>query len=364
MRVHIKELQEGCILTEDVVSLTNRPIIPNKTILTEELIELLKAFLIREVKVQKTLVTGLPFVPSEVIEEEKEKAQPNSTTEKTTNLADAFLSATRDYKKEFTQWQSGLSPDLAKVRSILLPLIEQLDTQSGEIFLFHHLSTEKEYLFQHSIAVGLLSAFIGKKLNYSKGDIVQLGLAGCLADCGMAKISPQILNKMGALSSYEFEEIKKHPTYSYKMIQNSPLLRDAAKIAIFQHHERLDGTGYPLGESKKIHPFAKIIAVADTFHAMTSARLYRKKQSPFRVLEKIIEDNFGKFDIAAIKALQSGIMNFSIGSKVKLSDGQTAEIVFIEEKSPTRPLIKLVESQTIIQLEKHRDVFIDEVIKS
>ncbi|WP_373566133.1 HD-GYP domain-containing protein, partial [Klebsiella pneumoniae] len=70
-----------------------------------------------------------------------------------------------------------------------------------------------EYLFQHSVAVGLLSAFIGKKLKYSKGDIVQLALGGCLSDAGMAKIKPAILNKKSTLTQQEFEEIKSHPTY-------------------------------------------------------------------------------------------------------------------------------------------------------
>lgn len=362
MRVKIKELQEGCILADDVIGLTNRPIIPNKTILTNELIGFLKAFLVKDVKVQKTLVNGMPFIPSEVIEEEKDKNEVNKV-EKPVSFPESFLEAVRDYKKEFVTWQSGLPLDITKVRAILIPLIDKLEGNEGEIFSLHHLSTKKEYLYQHSIAVGLLSAFIGKRLNYSKGDIVQLALAGCLADCGMAKISFQLLNKNGALTSQEFQEIKNHPTYSFRMIQGSPLLRDAGKIAIFQHHERLDGSGYPSGEKgAKIHPFAKIIAVADTFHAMTSARLYRKKQSPFKVLEMIIQDNFGKFDITAIKALQSGIMTFSIGSKVKLSDGQEAEILFIEEKAPTRPLVKLLESQEIIHLEKNRDIFIEEVI--
>lgn len=362
MRVKVKELQEGCILSDDIVGLTNRPIIPNKTILTHELIDFLKAFLVRDVKVQKTLVNGMPFIPSEVLEDNRDKNEIIKT-EKPISFSESFLEAVRDYKKEFSTWQSGLPLDITKVRAILLPLIEKLEGNEGEIFSLHHLSTEKEYLYQHSIAVGLLSAFIGKKLNYSKGDVVQLALAGCLADCGMAKISSQLLYKNGALTSQEFEEIKNHPIYSFRMVQGSPLLRDAGKIAIFQHHERLDGSGYPSGEKvEKTHSFAKIIAVADTFHAMTSARLYRKKQSPFKVLEMIIQDNFGKFDITAIKALQSGIMTFSIGSKVKLSDGQEAEIMFIEEKAPTRPLVKLIETQEIIHLEKNRDIFIEEVI--
>lgn len=362
MRVKIKELQEGCILSEDVISWTNRPIVQKKTVLTNELLEILHAFLIKDVAVERMLVNGTPFIPSELIEEEKESEKESNKKEE--SFTDYFLQAVQQYKKEFQSWQAGTTVDISKIRNIIIPLIEKSETRSSDLFTLHHLSTENEYLFQHSIAVGLISGFIGKKLNYNKGDIAQLAVAGCLSDCGMAKIPSNILNKKDALTRDEFEEVKQHPTYSYKMIQNATLLRDGAKISIFQHHERLDGSGYPLGEKdQKIHPFAKIIAVADTFHAMTSQRLYRKKQSPFKVLEMIIQDNFGKFDIASIRALQAGIMNFSIGSKVKLSNGQVAEILFIEEKSPTRPLIKLIHSEEIIHLEKNRQLFIDEILE-
>jgi len=81
---------------------------------------------------------------------------------------------------------------------------------------------------------------------------------------------------------------------------------------------RLDGTGYPIRlKTKPMNLFPKIIAVADVFHAMTSERAYRKKQSPFKVLEMIFHDDFGKFDIAVVKTLLSSFVNFSMGSQVK-----------------------------------------------
>lgn len=353
MRINVNELKEGSILLEDVFSKTNRPIFPKKSILTKEMIEFLQAFLIDEVEIEETLVNGSPAYS----EEENEKLIKEGS------FHHSFLKAANQYKKEFQSWQAGMPVSVVKIRNIILPLIEKLETSSLELFSLYHYSTEKEYLYQHSVAIGLFSGYIGKKLGYSKGDIIQLVLAGCLCDCGMAKVKTSILNKKGALTREEFEEIKQHPAYSYKMIQDSTLLRDDAKVAIFQHHERLDGSGYPLGEKgEKIHPFAKIIAVADTFHAVTSARLYRKKQSPFQVLEMILEDNFGKFDIVAVRALLSGVMNFSIGSKVRLSNGLIGEILFIEEKSPTRPMIKIINTGEIIHLEKYRELFIEEIL--
>lgn len=180
----------------------------------------------------------------------------------------------------------------------------------------------------------------------------------------MAKVSPTLLNKNTTLTVEEFEEIKKHPTYSYQMVKNSSLLKEATKIAILHHHERMDGSGYPFGEkANRIHPFAKILAVADSFHAMTSERIYKPKHSPFKVIEIINEELFGEFDITVLKALSSAIMNYSVGTKIRLSDGQAAEIIFVEEKNPARPLVKLLETDQILPLEKNRYLHIEEIIQ-
>lgn len=198
-----------------------------------------------------------------------------------------------------------------------------------------------------------------------KGDPEEnmVGLGGCLADCGMAKINASLLMKKTTLTIKEYEEIKRHPINSYQMLKDNRLLKQAAKLAIVQHHERLDGSGYPFGEKgPKIHPFANIIAVADTYHAMTSERLYKPKMSPFKALEIIHEDHFGKFDIAPLNIISSGIMNYTIGSPVRLSDGEEAEILFIGEKSPTRPIVKLIKSNRIIPLEENRHINIEEIL--
>lgn len=361
MRVYVDNLIDGCILTADVLSATNRPIMNKKTVLSEHLIEVLKAFLVKEVEVEKTLVTGIPFNPP-ALATDKKPPWNSSSSNSELNFIDLFLRAKQDFKKEFISWQSGMTIDIAKVRGIILPLIEQADINPSDIFHLHHYSAKNEYLYDHPLAVGITSAFIAKKLSYSKGDIAQIALAGCLSDCGMAKVSHSLLNKSTTLTVDEFEEIKKHPTYSYQMVKNSPLLKEAAKIAILQHHERLDGSGYPFGEkANRIHPFAKILAVADTFHAMTSERMYKPKQSPFKVLEMINEELFGEFDITALKALSSALMTFSIGSKIRLSDGQIAEIIFVEEKSAIRPLVRIVDSNEILALEKNRNLHIEEV---
>ena len=139
---------------------------------------------------------------------------------------------------------------------------------------------------------------------------MQAALAGFLADCGMSKVDQFILQKKPTLTARRIEVIKFHVSYSYNMVKNIPFLNEGTKLAVIQHHERMDGSGYIFGlKGKKIHPMAKIVAVADTFHAMTSERLYRSKRSPFKVIELIKQDYFGKFDLETVKSLESGMMH-------------------------------------------------------
>lgn len=363
MRVKTTDLIEGCILSEDVYGTTSRPIVKENTVLTNELIEVLKLFLITSVEVSHTLVTGETFNPPEILVNVKKTQNGSLYTNEKKEFITLFLEATQKYKMYFQLWQSGLPIDISKIRTILLPLLKETQEQSSQIFYLHYLSTKEEYQYQHALVVGLLCGFIAKQLKFTKGNIVQAALAGLLADCGMAKVQPSIIKKQEALTPNEYREIKNHTNYSYQMVQHISSLKEGAKVAIFQHHERLDGSGYPIGlKSDKIHPVARIIAVADTYHAMTSERMYRKKQSPFRVLELMKQDQFGQFDISALNALSSGIVNFSKGSQVKLSNGQLGEVLFISDKSPTRPLIKLNHTGEILNLEEYMQLYVEEII--
>ena len=105
-----------------------------------------------------------------------------------------------------------------------------------------------KYIAHHSIAVGIISGAIAKKLRYPPGQINQIATAGLMADVGMAKVDVKIREKKSYLTETDFSEIKKHTIYSFQMIKDSPLLKPEMKLAIFQHHERLDGSGYPKGE--------------------------------------------------------------------------------------------------------------------
>ncbi|MFJ7752615.1 HD-GYP domain-containing protein [Peribacillus muralis] len=357
MLVKTRYLTEGCILSKEIRGLADRPIMYEKTILTEESIEALQAFLISEVSVEKTLINGKKFLPKEVIDPELDEFEESS------DFTELYLKAVQTYKRLFRNWQAGSKVEVAMIRLIIIPLVDKALEDPSNILMLHHYSNKEDYTFHHAISIGLIGSYIASKMKYSKADVYQVAIGGCLADCGMSKLAPRLLNKMEELTAEDYEEIHKHPIFSYKMIKDSSIIKDSVKIAILEHHGRLDGTGYPKSlNAKPMNLFSKIIAVADVFHAMTSERTYRKKQSPFRVLEMILHDDFGKFDIEVVKTLISSFSSFSIGSRVKLNNGFIAEIIFIDASNQTRPIIKLKDSEEIINLSLTRDLYIEEIL--
>jgi HD-GYP domain-containing protein (c-di-GMP phosphodiesterase class II) len=358
LRVKTNYLVEGCIINEDILGLTQHPIMTKKTILSEELIGVLNAFLISEVSVEKTLINGQPFIPPEVVVDD----ETEEITEESTFLS-LYLKAVQTYKKNFKNWQAGSKIEVGIIREFMILLFEKSMVNPIEIFSLHHYANKEDYLYHHAVSMGLLSGYVAQKMKYELADVYQIVMAGSLADCGMAKISSAILEKKTSLTASEYEEIRKHPIYSLQMLQDSAILKETVKYAIFEHHERLDGSGYPAGgKGKTLHSFSQIVAVVDVYHAMTSERMYRNKQSPFKVMEMIMQDEFGKFDIAVVRTLLNGIMNFSIGSKVRLTNGYIAEIIFIESRAQTRPLVKVLDSNEMIDLNKVRDLFIEEIL--
>jgi HD-GYP domain-containing protein (c-di-GMP phosphodiesterase class II) len=366
MKVKTSQAKIGQMLVQDVFSMTNQPIVNKNTVLNSEHLRVLTRFNIEEIDIlndsglNQNSIKENTAPPASKLEE---KTSLQFKKDEISSFPSLYLQTVKRYKQLFTNWQSGSSLDMLEVRQASLQVLEEGSNFPREILLLHHYATSADYIYHHAISVGILSTFLAKKLNYSNGDCIQIGLAGVLSDCGMAKVQPSILKKSGALSPAEFDEVKKHTIHGYNMLKKIPSIKEGVLLGVLQHHERVDGSGYPLKvQGSKLHPFSKILAVADVYLAMTAERPYRSKQSPFKVLEMMMKDQFGKFDHQVIRALLSGLSTFSTGSRVKLTNHEVAEIVFIEESQPTRPMVKLDSTGEFIALKTRNDLFIEELL--
>lgn len=361
MKVNIETLQIGSVVTKDVMGKTSYPIIPKNTVITEKELEILRAFLIKEIEIKKQLVTGEKAIIDEKVAPVTKREKTIQTTKK--GFVEEYRFAVEQYKHEFTTWQSGGKVNISKIREILSPAFEASQKSKSWIRSIHQYANKEEYHYYHTVAIGLIAGYIAKELGLNKGNCFQIALAGCLADCGMAKLPPNLLSFDKSLTSQSWAEIKKHPIHSYQMVKNITLLKPEMKLAILQHHERIDGTGYPLAEKgDRVHKYSQIIAIADIYHAMTSERPYKKAQSPFKVLQSMEEDQFGKLDVSVLNILVTAITNLPLGTSVSLSNGDIGKIIFVKPELPTRPMVKINDTGEILDLINHRDIYIENVI--
>ncbi|WP_046176372.1 HD-GYP domain-containing protein [Domibacillus indicus] len=351
MYIAVENIKPGYRVKEDVVGQTSSPIVSAGTILTEQHIRFLHAFSIKSIDV--------------MIDEENITA-PLQTASASASVLPDFDTMERLYfktlervKEEFVRWQSGMNVEIARMRTIILPILEYTLENPKELHNISAYSKKDDYLYHHTLSVGLLSGMIAQKLNYDKGLIVQSALAGLLADCGMSKIKMSLLTKGTALTESEYKEIQNHPVTSYKMVKDLNLLKPEAKLAIYQHHERLDGSGYPQGaKGQTVHLMSQLVGLADTYHALTTERLFRGRQSVFKAIETIQQDLFGQFDFSVVEALISLTAELSAGTRVTLSDGMAGKVMFVQSAHKTRPLVQLTNGE-VVDLVKRRDLYIE-----
>jgi HD-GYP domain-containing protein (c-di-GMP phosphodiesterase class II) len=240
-----------------------------------------------------------------------------------------------------------------KINQATDSIVTRINENRDIVSCINQMREADEYTYTHSINVSLLSMLIGKWLKYDYYRIKSLVSAGLLHDIGKGKISPDVLNKPGGLNKEEFEEIKKHPVYGYKLAETLPGLNDDILKGILMHHEREDGSGYPFGlKGDQIHDFAKIVAVADIYDAMTSNRVYKNMECPFDVLECIEKNSFGTLDHRVVSVFLKNIASYYMGDFVKLSTGDIGEIVFINPFNVSKPIIKVDDAYLDLSHEK------------
>lgn len=216
-------------------------------------------------------------------------------------------------------------------------------------------------IFRHSVNVAALSAILGQWIGLSSQKVNLLTYAAILHDFGKTQIDQYILNKTTTLTDSDFKVIKSHPTIGYNYVKEIPYLDKAVSYGVLMHHERLDGSGYPLGlKGTKIHEFAKIIAIADLFDAVNSNRGYKKQKAPFEALEIVKEDSLEKLDYEYSNIFLNHIVNYYVGENVLLNTNETCKIIQIDVNNLERPLLLM--DSNFIDLKQRTDLSIEKLL--
>ncbi|OAB43224.1 HD-GYP domain-containing protein [Paenibacillus glacialis] len=346
MRVHVTDLKPGDILQADTFSDKGLHVLKKQTELGT-------------IEIAKLFQHGVDYVDVESLYTKESLYDSPKNQESLAKIKPHLANAIDGFENIFLESISTGKVNSSVVDDILHPLVDQLSDQSDVVSLLLANDFNDDYTYQHSMQVGMLSYYIASWLGYSKKDAYSAGKAGYLHDIGKCRIPRELLNKPAKLTHEEFEEVKLHTTYGYEIIRNSSMDEASALVAL-QHHERDDGSGYPLRlHVHNIHPFSQIVAVADVFSAMTTHRVYQSKQELLTVLREIYSLSFGKLNAKPTQVfIRNMIPNF-LGKKVLLSDGQSGTIVMTNPIDSFRPLIQI--DSIFLDLSTERNLSIEKL---
>ncbi len=212
-----------------------------------------------------------------------------------------------------------------------------------------------DYTYHHSVNVAVYSVAVAAKMELPEEKIQEIAVAALCHDLGKTKIDPEIINKKGRLDDEEFEEIRRHPQYSYDMLYDNHLVSAAVRQAVICHHENENGSGYPGNrEGDDIPLTAKIIHAVDVYDALTSRRSYKEPYAPVDALEYIIGGEGILFDKDVVEVMLKVIPAYPPGMDVILSNGQRA-VVSAHTKMAMRPQVRIYDTGKDVDLSTDPD---------
>ena len=268
------------------------------------------------------------------------------TIRKSLNIQDVIHEKTRAHaqnqiKKTMLKFKSVSNTDIQKISAIVEDMIEQLLDKKDFVFALSQLRSVDDYTYQHSVNVGVLALIIGIDLDLNMDQLKQLGMGAILHDIGKIMIPESIIKKPSKLTSEEFVEVKKHTEYGYEILLQTEIPEESARIAL-HHHEKFDGTGYSRGlRNTKIPIFARIVAVADVYDAMSNDRVYQKRSAPDKVFREITHLGDKHFDTHIMETFARHINIYPTGTGIVLNSGHRGIVLYQNKLYPESPIVRV-----------------------
>lgn len=261
--------------------------------------------------------------------------------------------------------------DHEQTKAVVKRLIEEAIYTQNTLLRLLKLKRYDDYTFTHSINVCMLSVVTGYQMGMGREELEEIALGAILHDVGKIFIQKSILNKQGELSSTEFEEVKRHPIYSYRIFCADERIGEIPRLIAYQHHERYDATGYPQKLSGlQISKYAMLTAIADVYDALTTDRTYRRKYLPYEAMKLLLSLSPMHFCPKITKSFLETMSIYPPGSIVRLNTGEVGIVIRANKDAVIKPVLRLLidERGSVLQgsaevdLKKERHRYIVEAV--
>lgn len=348
MKIKTSFAEPGMIIAKDIYSASDYLIASAGTTLTDRMITRLKFYSIEDLyvitpesmrKKEKSPTHKEPAaVPTNASYVGRVKSNPEFRTFSTTFFS-SFVSY-REQMNEVVQKKTQIDTDhlLANISKIF----GSCQNPNSLLDMMMVVRTVDDATYVHSMNVALICNLFAHWLKYDKKEAELLTLAGLLHDLGKMLIPPSIIKKPGKLTEDEFRVIQEHPMLGYNILKDQKNIDPRIAKAALQHHERCDGKGYPNKLTlNEIDDFAKIVAIADVYDALTANRVYRGPICPLEVIGIFQTEGLSIYDPGYLMTFLDQIMYSYLNYTVKLSNGEVGRIIMMQRNQLDKPVIAL-----------------------
>jgi putative nucleotidyltransferase with HDIG domain len=339
--VDVEHLCEGEIIAKDIVCRNGTVLLKSQTKYRESFKGKLLEFNILFVYVEDELSLGI-------------EPQPVISNERKNELM-------MEFANEIDKLKVHTVIEMNHIAKVVTDLIDEI---SGQDIMYDILDIKRNDadVYEHSIGVAIIALILCKKMKLTSDLTRDIVVGALLHDIGMILVPKEILDKTDKLSEEEYEIVKEHTKMGYNIIKDNPNISAVTKVIVLCHHEREDGSGYPLGKREELHIGAKIIACCDVFNALTSSRPYRQGME---LNEVILLLRQAKLNIKIRTTLESILAFYPVGTTVMLNNGMIGIVEKNYQGNLKRPLVRIVkdgsdilESTYKIDLSKELKLFI------
>lgn len=348
IKMRTADLRPGMVSSEAAYTFGNHLIIQSNTTLTPDIIDKLKYYAIKSIKV---------YIPENPEGNETTESEPSlgpnqgldfsgptyfervQQTQQFKAFKETFTKSIDTFKQQLNDIVIKSSSDL--VNDMLSEVDKILSQTRNSLHLLDMLQCLRGFddmTYMHSMNVALICNVIGGWLDMPQEELNVLVISGLLHDIGKLRIPAEIISKPGKLTDEEFEIIRSHPKLGYDILQPKDL-DERVKQAALQHHERMNGSGYPQRlPGNAINNFSSIVAIADVYDAMTSNRVYRKGICPFKVIG-ILEQEKELYEPSYLYLFMKRTVEAYINSEVMLSNNERGKVVLLNQQILSRPVV-------------------------
>lgn len=384
-RILTSRATQNMIVADDVYTSDDKLVIPEGTVLTEDIIDSLKEYGVFAIRIKvdedgnNAAAENEKVMPAgdEVLNEQRQEIKNSAEQEQ-----ESFLKQVKE-SKEFEVFHSAFVDSVDNLKNVFSKVVmhnEQIDGESilsdvenvvskgrNSIHILDMLQCMRGYddvTYVHSVNVALLSNMIGRIVHpdISDEELKVLTLAGLLHDIGKMMVPDNIIQKKGRLTLPEYNLVKTHVLFGNNILKGIDNLDPRIAEVAMRHHERCDGTGYPGGyKREQIEPFARIVAIADTYDAMTSDRAYRAAICPFDVIEMFEREGIVKYDVEFLLPFLEKAVQAYMNTNVRLSTNQIGKVIMINKNEFSKPVVQVGDEFYDLSKETN-DIVIDKVL--